>query len=1206
MSRFIIYSKNGVAKYESVTALNSDGEQVKGDSLEYHGSWMAECYITINVKSAYPIDFQIGDFIDYRGERFTLGNVPAVNKKARRGTNGEGFEYKGIKFSARQSELTDIRFLDVVLADNELHFTSLPEFPFYAASIEDYADRLQANTNRWCTENGMALADYWLFITPDKNRFVQRAGCLRKNNGHWEGLSVAQATTIWEGIYGSDGSKVNVSDEKKDVSITISGENLWESLARIKNNFGLNFINRGRKVIIGAAGIETDHLFKYGKGRGLYEMERQMDSSQQVITKLYAYGSDKNMPVRYYNNVLVECYALVRRVTYRNTEHPNGSVQYLFVCDLDIGFDNAMFPESAFVGEEPETEKPIYEVTVKVNGHELLAHASVGSDSRSCRLSIVNPSAVSGLVESGVYDDVVSLRPTDEIEFVRGFIKGVWPSDHTRSSNVKMEAYSTVSSIESKSYTQDTNLSIAFIIPVEYAAAGLLLPSDTYPYQCVNLKIGESKVSGYVEEAQNGKCLIRVQWLPNDFEDTNENNIQEYSQTAAAAFYNLIAVGSKVYINGVNTKTFPTVESQYQPQELPNNMSVNRLMLPGFPSMSLYDWVKANGGTGCNDNTGQATWRGYTAIFSRDKNRPFIMSINADELGVREASKTFDGSDDTEEIFPTLEGTGYDIIQHADVVEDNGLFAEGSTAPTINLTIPLLDQLDQLVNDGTENGGSPTISMKDGYCGGRDFPIKKVTKKDGRWVVLCERAYDSAIELYFPYSYNLSIGEQPAADEAYQIRGADVSGYEGDHFVFTGIPLPNTYIDAASVKLLENALEFLSKNEYTRYTYLPKVDEIFMANEAVDAIKSGRVPLHDSIKEGDLLNFKDDDLLIPDSLVFIDSLTIKENGNNGIPTYDVTLRTEKTVGTIQRIQNQIGNISNTIANGVGGGMAASQVKNMIEEQTKDKFLSKQKDDSTDFALRIRGGVKVGSGNKGMDSNGNVNANNINAHDIEGNNATLNQMVLQSMQVGDTFSSGIGGEGGIFKKNANGETYIEADKMYIRIKAYFDTVEIRRYLHSNGNRIASNAGANCSFVEYLNANNEKVDSASNAVKFRCYFKANDGDNTITNDFVVGDQIFCHVTNVASGSMTMKDYWRLCIAKSSSTVEVGGVEYHWIDLSNRVSETLVIDGTSYTHAGYRSGSDIPAADDDMIQLGHISDKTRQGAIIESVSGEVTAPT
>lgn len=184
-----------------------------------------------------------------------------------------------------------------------------------------------------------------------------------------------------------------------------------------------------------------------------------------------------------------------------------------------------------------------------------------------------------------------------------------------------------------------------------------------------------------------------------------------------------------------------------------------------------------------------------------------------------------------------------------------------------------------------------------------------------------------------------------------------------------------------------------------------------------------------------------------------------------------------------------------------------------------------------------------------------------------------------------FLSGLSGNGGIFRIDADGKTYIEADKMYIRMKAYFDTVEIRKYIHSGGNRIASLAGIKCVRVEYYDASDNLIENPGNAAYFRCYFRAVEDDIEITNDFVAGDLAYCKDTTADNGDFDSHHYWRLVLGKSHEVDENG---FHYIDLSNTTGE-------------YQSGSDIPKAQDDIIQLGNTNDTTRQGAIVEFAGGD-----
>lgn len=194
--------------------------------------------------------------------------------------------------------------------------------------------------------------------------------------------------------------------------------------------------------------------------------------------------------------------------------------------------------------------------------------------------------------------------------------------------------------------------------------------------------------------------------------------------------------------------------------------------------------------------------------------------------------------------------------------------------------------------------------------------------------------------------------------------------------------------------------------------------------------------------------------------------------------------------------------------------------------------------------------------------------------------------LQGLQVGSSFVSGLLGTGGVFRKDADGKTYIEVDKIYARVKAIFDNVEIRNFQHTSGNRIVSVAGMTIVRVENVDANGNVIADKDNtgavATAYRCYFRGKDGDNICTNDFVVDDLAFCSRTSVDE-TLTHKRYWRAVVRKSSE-VDING--NHWIDLSVDDCE---------------KDSDIPSVGDDVSQLGNKTEIERQGVIIEMSSGE-----
>lgn len=758
MSTWNIYHKDG----SKLTDVNE--EQITVHGLEYSDSWMGECFVTINFKHEVPINFQIGDYIVYRGERFELNYEPGKDKQARPDTYGEGFVYDSVKFNALQDELSRAEFLDVVLNDNELHYTTLPKFPFYVQTLDDLLDRIQANLD---DQIGTGL---WKIYSRSKERSVQR-GCL---------------VSDWQSMYG-EGTNDNVIES---MSITVDSQTCWQALALVNEKWDINFIVRGRNIYVGTTGIQANHIFKYGLGNGLYEIVQNADSDQSVITRLRAYGSEKNLPSHYYADLGVKYVANITKVVTATT-----------YVDLNI-----------------------------------------------------------------------------DIDYVETYFKN------------------------KRKYGESQEQSFGWVLQV------------TFDFQTI--------ITGYVTQAYDSKKCRFYSELKGTQTDTGD----EVSKEKLDAFIAQVNAGNtKMYItSGLNKKNVPSSMKEYA-ENLPNNMSINRLMLPGFPHVSLSDFYDSL----TEQEKKYVNPTGKQHRFSTDPHRPYIDSINIDQIGLRSASQFFDTDDKTNgvvEIYPTIEemeigGVRVDEINEGVAPDDDGRFGDNETVK--NVDIYLKKAIDFDINDLKDDDFS--ISMKDGMCGGRTFKVASSAKIDGRWRLTIERVKDDALELWFPY-------------KDYPIK-------KGDHFVLTGITLPDSYVNAASLKLLKYAIALLDKNDYTRYVYQPKVDEIFMARQhdlaekdTTGVIKS----LHDTLKAGDLMNFNDTDLNI-EGIISIDQLTIKEEDGK-IPTYDITLREDKEVGTIQKIQQQISSLQSGNG-GTGAGLTTTQVKGQIATEGSKHFISKITDDT---------------------------------------------------------------------------------------------------------------------------------------------------------------------------------------------------------------------------------------------------------------------
>ena len=960
MSTWNIYHKDG----SKLTDVNE--EQITVHGLEYSDSWMGECFVAINLKHEVPINFQIGDYIVYRGERFELNYEPGKDKQARPDTYGEGFVYDSVKFNALQDELSRAEFLDVVLNDNELHYTTLPKFPFYVQTLDDLLDRIQANLD---DQIGAGL---WKIYSRNMERSVQR-GCLASD---------------WLSMYG-EGTNDNVIES---MSITVDSQTCWQALSLVNEKWDINFIVRGRNIYVGTTGIQANHIFKYGLGNGLYEIVQNADSDQRVVTRLRAYGSEKNLPSHYYADLGVKYVANITKVVGASTN-----------VELELDLD--------------------YIETYFKNPRKYIVSGETGEQSSGWVLKV------------------------------------------------------------------------------------------TFDFK--------TEITGYVTQKYNtNKCRFY-----SEYRGTQVDSGDEESRENLNTFIAQVKAGkTKMYItSGLNKKNVPSSMKEYA-ENLPNNMSINRLMLPGFPHVSLSDFYDSL----TDEEKKYVNPTGKQHRFSTDPHRPYIDSINIDQIGLRSASQFFDTDDKTNgvvEIYPTIEemvvgGVRVDEIDEGVAPDDDGRY-DGDPGPN-NVDIYLSKAVDFDIKDLADDDFS--ISMKDGMCGGRTFKVASSTKVDGRWRLTIERIKDDALELWFPY-------------KDYPIK-------KGDHFVLTGITLPDSYVNAASLKLLKYAIAFIDKNDYTRYVYQPKVDEIFMArqHDQAEADDTGVIKsLHDTLKAGDLMNFNDTDLNI-EGIISIDQLTIKEEDGK-IPTYDITLREDKEVGTIQKIQQQISSIKSGNG-GTGAGLTTTQVKNQVATEGSKHFISKINDDIAKGTVTWEKVQKFVSGL----FVGNFNAEN----------------------------------GGSWTPDTEGRSHLITDYLEVRMKAIFEELAIKKNSTIGGKEIISPAGGVAAYkVDEVTVTYNDVSQKA----YRCYFLAEQEGDAVDNDFAVGDQVRSESFNLNAGKYHKTGnhfFWRMVIGIDEEPVDLEGKKYHYIDLSDTDCATA---------------SDVPAKGDVLSQCGNRTDIERQNCLIFS---------
>nr|MCR4773023.1 hypothetical protein [Prevotella sp.] len=237
---------------------NNDNLLTSVASIEYSGSDMGACSITTTINSPAPLPLVHGCYILYRGEKYTLQNDATKKKQARIGSAGDAFVYENIVFDSVQADLVRCPMRDLVIADNGIH-NCLPNFTFYDdGSLTQVRDRVQANLDEYY---GIGV---WQVVLP--------SGILNRNN-----------------------------EPIEDYEYSVNDSSVWDFLANAAQSQNFVFTRRNKVITLGRQEELTSFQFRYGKDNGLISLAAQTEQNEQVISRLYAYGTTQNMPYRYYN-----------------------------------------------------------------------------------------------------------------------------------------------------------------------------------------------------------------------------------------------------------------------------------------------------------------------------------------------------------------------------------------------------------------------------------------------------------------------------------------------------------------------------------------------------------------------------------------------------------------------------------------------------------------------------------------------------------------------------------------------------------------------------------------------------------------------------------------------------------------------------------------------------------------------------------------
>lgn len=417
----------------------------------------------------------------------------------------------------------------------------------------------------------------------------------------------------------------------------------------------------------------------------------------------------------------------------------------------------------------------------------------------------------------------------------------------------------------------------------------------------------------------------------------------------------------------------------------------------------------------------------------------------------------------------------------------------------------------------------------------------------------------------------------------------------GDKYILTGFDVEfvsDVYVPEAEQELKEYAIKAAEESYNRSFTYTVTMKPDYMWNggepksfDLGDKIKLINKAYFEGSRSGRILGYEYPLDKPYDNPVY----TVGDS-----PAYSRIGALEKKVETLQ----YGGKTYTGSGTSTGGGTSVYVIgsndktawtnRNVLSSlRSKKEFISKTSEDSTSFLIRFLAGAEFGrfasgvAGGKispdgaaelltlllrGALTIGDYQAKKSGAKIDEEGVADLLSILVRSAIESDNFSTGALGTGFCLKKDENGDSYLEIDRLLVRKVATFIELHIQQIKHVGGQIILTPASMSCVKVE------DKGDF------YRCYFENTDGERTIEQEFVVGDLARAQTFNVKEGvneNVTNTYYWRAVV----------GVGDNYIDLSKTDCD---------------AGSTEPTVGDDIVQLGNKSDATRQAAIILSAYG------
>lgn len=387
-------------------------------------------------------------------------------------------------------------------------------------------------------------------------------------------------------------------------------------------------------------------------------------------------------------------------------------------------------------------------------------------------------------------------------------------------------------------------------------------------------------------------------------------------------------------------------------------------------------------------------------------------------------------------------------------------------------------------------------------------------------------------------------------DDTTQIPGGAIIPQPGDKYIPWNFAMPQEYITAAEQAYKQAVDDFLNTYSFDPNKYTGTTDRNYIEKNNTPLRIGWNVRLLSEQYFGATGGYKDT------------RVTKVQRKLNDLCQATITCSDEVGTGWKSSVDNSLNSLRYEVARQAEQTMI-DIIKTSDNKTPSDynvlsalkaigMFLRKDKPDSTNFLMRLLGGLI---------------SDNIESQD---------------------FSSGPFGSGFVVKRDPKtGKSYIEADEIYIRLKAYFDTMEVKHLSHVGGRVVLSPASMECTRVEVISTDMDALydyngdplyDAESSrlyALKtgtrsvsvYRCYFKQSDDTKEIVNEFAVDDLAQCREFNVkenVSQNVYNQYYWRRVVAVGKDYIDLSADDCDAGSLEPKAGDTIVTVGNKTNEA------------------------------------------